>query len=180
MSKPSEVLKEEVSLTIKEKETVAEELWKSENSNKKRQKYCKWTHVQRVEIGKHVPWHENAVTVRLLGGKYPGLKRQIVSDFKLAYLELKKKEDKADDDAKDIVKKKTGRPTLLPSELMQEVVDLVSALRLKRALVSSSVVCSVARGVILANERPLLLKNGGHIDLNIDWSRQVPYRFGTV
>ena len=152
MSKSSEVLNEDVSLTIKEKETVVEELWTSENSNRKCQKYCKWAHVRRVEIGKHAPWHGNVVTVRLLGGKYPGLKRQIVSDFKLAYLELKKKEDEADDDAKEIVKKKTGCPTLLPAELMQKVVDLVSALRLKGAPVSSSVICSVARGVILANE----------------------------
>ena len=50
---------------------------------------------------------------------------------------------------------------------MQKVVDLVSALRLKGAPVSSSVICSVARGVILANDRSLLLGNGGHMDLNI-------------
>ena len=78
------------------------------------------------------------------------------------------------------MKKKTGRPTLLPAELMQKVVYLVSALRLKGAPVSSSVICSVARGVILANERSLLLENGGHVDLNIDWSRQVLYRFDSI
>ena len=72
-------------LTIKEKEMVAEELRKSEDSNRKRQKYCKWTHVQRAEIGKHATRHGNAATVRLVGGD-----RQTVSDFKLAYLELKK------------------------------------------------------------------------------------------
>ena len=45
---------------------------------------------------------------------------------------------------------------------MQKVVDLVSTLR------SPSVICYVVRGVILANDRSLLLENGGHIDLNID------------
>ena len=44
-SRPLEVLKDDDSLTIKEKEMVAEELRKSEDSNRKRQKYCKWTHV---------------------------------------------------------------------------------------------------------------------------------------
>ena len=78
------------SLTIKENETVAEELRKTEDSNRRRQKYYKWAHVQRAEIGKRAAWHENA-PVRLFGGKYPGLKGQTVSDFKLAYLELKKK-----------------------------------------------------------------------------------------
>ena len=70
---------------------VAEELRKSEDSNRKRQKYCKWTYVQRAEIGKHASQHGNAATVRPLGGKYPGLKRQTINDFKLVYLELKKK-----------------------------------------------------------------------------------------
>ena len=90
-SKLSEALKDDDSLTIKEKETIAEELRKSEDTNRRCQKYCKWTHGQRAEIGEHVAQHGNAETVRLLGGKYPGLKRQTVSDFKLAYLALKKK-----------------------------------------------------------------------------------------
>ena len=35
--------------------------------------------------------------------------------------------------------------------------------------------------VILVNViRLLLLENGGHINLNIDWSRQVLYRFDTI
>ena len=88
---------------------------------------------------------------RLFGGKYPGLKGKTVSDFKLAYLELKKKQDNADDDAKEIVKKKTVRLILLPVELMQKVVDLVAALRLKGSPV---------------NDRSLLLENGGHVNLN--------------
>ena len=74
-------LKYDDSLTIKEKETVAEELRKSEDSNRNRQKYCKWAHVQRAEIGKHAAQHGNAATVRMLGGD-----RQSVSDFKLPYL----------------------------------------------------------------------------------------------
>ena len=48
-SKPSEVLKDGDSLTIIKKERVSEELQKSEDSNRKRQKYCKWKHVQRAE-----------------------------------------------------------------------------------------------------------------------------------
>ena len=153
MALPSEILRDEDSLTIKEKEMVTEELQKSKDSNRKHKKYCKWTNVQREEIGKHAAQQGNVEAVRQMGGKYPGLKRQTVSNFKLAYLELKKKQDKASDDVKEIVKKKTGHPTLLPAELIQKVADLVSALCLKGAPVSSSVICSAARGVILANDR---------------------------
>ena len=63
---------------------------------------------------------------------------------------------------------------------MQKVVELVSALHLKGAPVSLSVIFSAARGVILANDRSLLLENDGHISLNIDWSCQVLCRFDTI
>ena len=42
---------------------------------------------------------------------------------------------------------------------------------------SAAVIRAVARGVIIANDRSLLLENGGCIDLSTDWSRQVLYRF---
>ena len=96
------------SLTIKENEIVAEELRKTEDSNRRRQKYYKWANGQRAEIGKRAAWHGNAPTVRLFGGKYPGLKGQTVSDFKLAYLELKKKKGNADDDREE----KNGSPNI--------------------------------------------------------------------
>ena len=75
------------------------------------------------------------------------------------------------------MKKKKGRPTLLPAEFTHKVVNLASALRLNGAPVSSSVICLIARGVILTNDRSLLLEKSRHIDLNIDWSRQVLSRF---
>ena len=42
---------------------------------------------------------------------------------------------------------------------------------------SAAVIRAVARGVIIAKDRSLLLENGGCIDLSTDWSRQVLYRF---
>ena len=69
--------------------SISHSCQKNEDSNKKRQKYCKWTHGQRAEIGADVAQHWNAVTARLLGRKYFDLARKSVSDFKLAYLKLK-------------------------------------------------------------------------------------------
>ena len=124
--------------------------------------------------------HGNASTVRILGLKYPGLKRQTVSDFKLAYLKLKKSNEAANSDIKKTVKKKTSRPTLLPESLMKKVIETVANLRLRGAPVSSAVIRAVARGVIIANDRSLLLENGGYIDLSTDWLRQVLCRFETL
>ena len=118
-----------------------------EESKGRRSKYRVWIPAQRAEIGKHAADHGNASTVRILGLKYPGLKRQTVSDFKLAYLKLKKSNEAANSDIKKIVKKKAGRPTLLPESLMRKVIETVANLRLRGALVSSAVIRAVARGV---------------------------------
>ena len=50
-----------------------------EESKGKQQQYRVWTPTQRVEIGKHATEHDNAPTVRAMGLKYPGLKRQTMT-----------------------------------------------------------------------------------------------------
>ena len=55
--------------------------------------YRIWTPTQRAEIGKHAAEHGNASTVRPMSLKYLGLKRKTVSDFKLAYVKLKKSKE---------------------------------------------------------------------------------------
>ena len=89
--KPSETLAtEQNDMSQREKEKVIDELRIVEENKGKRSKYHVWTPAQRAEIGKHATEHGNASTVRILNLKYLGLKRQTVSDFKLAYLKLKK------------------------------------------------------------------------------------------
>ena len=181
MSKLSETLAtEQDNLSQREREKVIVELHDVEESKGKSSKYRVWTPAQRVEIGKHGADHGNAATVRILGLNYPALKRQTVSDFELAYLKLKKSNEAANSDIKKIVKKIAGRSTLQPESLMKKVIDTVANLRLRGAPVSSAVIRAVARGVIIANDRSLLLENGGYIDLSTDWSRQVLYRFETL
>ena len=53
---------------------------------------------------------------------------------------------------------------------------MVKCLRLKGAPVSSTVITAVARGMRLANDRSPLAENGGIIQLNQDWARQILYR----
>ena len=95
-------------------------------------------------------------------------------------MKLKKSKEAEDGYITEIVKKKTGRPTLLPENLMKKVIETVANLRLKGAPVSAAVIRAVARGVIIANDRSLLLENGGYIDLSTDWSHQVLYRFEKI
>ena len=69
------------------------EVWKKtkEKDLYWKRKVCTWTPIQRAEICKHAAERGNASSVRAMDLKYPRLKRQTISDFKLAYLKLKKK-----------------------------------------------------------------------------------------
>ena len=77
---------------------MIDELRSVEENKGKRQDYRIWTPTQRTEIGKHVAEDGNGSTVRAMGLKYPGLKRQTGSGFKFAYLKLKKSKEAADSD----------------------------------------------------------------------------------
>ena len=94
-----------------------------EESKGNRSRYRVWIPAQGAEIGKHAADHGNASAVGILSLKYPGLKQQTVSDFKLAYLKLKKSNETANSDIKKIAKKKAGWPTLLPKSLMKKVIE---------------------------------------------------------
>ena len=99
--------------------------------------------------------------------------KQSITEFKKAYNEDKQK---GADLSEEIVMKSRGRPTLLPETLMKKTIDTISALRLRRAPVTSSVINAVAKGIVQANDRTLLVENGGHLSLSNDWARKVLYR----
>ena len=43
-------------------------------------------------------------------------------------------------------------------------------LRLKGAPLSSSIINAIARGIVIANDRMLLVENGGHLSFSDSWS----------
>ena len=65
---------------------------------------------------------------------------------------------------------------MLPETLMKKTIDTVSALRLRGTPVTSSVTNVVPKGIVQANDRTLLVENGGHLSLSNDWARKVLYR----
>ena len=76
--------------------------------------------------------------------------------------------------------KSRGRPTLLPETLTKKTIDTITVLRLRGAPVTSSVINAVAKGIVQANDKTLLVKNGGHLSLLNDWARKVLYRMDTL
>ena len=79
-----------------------------------------------------------------------------------------------------IKKKKIGRLTLLPEDLMKKTIDTVEALRLKGAPVSSAVINAVAKGIVIANDRSILAEHGGILTLSDDWARKILYKMETT
>ena len=159
----SEVLDEaNISLYIRENGEVEKQLSEREINGGNRKTYKLWTEEERAEIAKRACQHGNDSALRLLARKYPKLTKQTMSDFKKAYLALKMK----DNEIREIKKKTTGRPSLLPEDLMKETIDTVAGLRLKGAPVSAAVIQSVAKGLVLANDRSLLIENGGYLLLS--------------
>ena len=168
--KPSEALEEDDEVQIvtpREKEEVSKNLKKlEETATSNRGKYRMWKLEEKIEIGTYAAKHTVAKTVRDLSSKYPGLTKQTVSDFR----------KHASTNPEKLKKKKQGRPSLLPEEIMSKTINLVKALRLKGAPITSQVINSVAKGIIEANDRSILIENGGYLTLNTQWGRNVLYR----
>ena len=78
------------------------------------------------------------------------------------------------------IEKKTGRPSILPDDLMEKTIQTIDALRLKGAPVSSVVVNAVAKGIVIANDRCILTEYGGYLTLSNDWARKVLYKMETM
>ena len=64
----------------------------------------------------------------------------------------------------------------MPEDLMKKTITLVDALRLKGAPVTASVINSIAKGVVIANDRSILIEYGGYLSLNSDWGKNLLYR----
>ena len=59
---------------------------------------------------------------------------------------------------------------------MNKTIQLVKVLRLKGAPISTPVITNIAKGIIEANDRTILVENGGYLTLNDQWGRNVLYR----
>ena len=66
-----------------------------------------------------------------------------------------------------LTRKERGRPKLLPEDLMKKTIETVQSLRLKGAPISSSIINAIA------NDRMLLVENGGHLSFSDSWARNI-------
>ena len=68
-----------------------------------------------------------------------------------------------------LAKKKRGRPLTL-GDLDDKVQQYIKVLKKAGTPVNSRVILAAAEGIVKALDRTLLLENGGHIKLTLDWT----------
>lgn len=155
------------------------------STGRKRKIYTSFSDEQRAAIGRYAAEHSNAAAVKKFKGDFEhGLGESTVRLFKKKYLEeLKRAKENAQagkvPEVKKITAKIRGRPLLL-GEFDSDVQMYIKALRKAGTPISVPVVLAAAEGVIMAKNRSILLKNGGHIELNRPWAVSILRRMGFV
>ena len=152
---------------------------------RKRKAYTAFTDGQRAAIGRYAAEHSNTAAVKKFKGDFEGgLGESTVRLFKKRYLiELDRaKENVAVGEVPEVTKiaiNPRGRPLLL-GEFDKDVQTYLRALRKAGTPVSAPVILAAADGVITANNRSLLSKYGGHIELNRPWAVSIMRLMGFV
>ena len=84
---------------------------------------------------------------------YLTLSKQTVQEFKKAYLKDKEVTNK---EVTVLISRERGWPKLLPEVIMAKTIQTVKALHLKDAPVSIAVINTIAKGVVMSEDRCLL------------------------
>ena len=69
---------------------------------------------------------------------------------------------------------------MLSEEIDKKVIAMIKNMHSAGTVVSYDITISIAKGLILANDRTLLKENGRNIDLTTSWARSIHQRLGFV
>ena len=56
---------------------------------------------------------------------------------------------------------------------MKKAIQTIKALRLKGAPISYNVINAIAKGIIVVNDRIMLVEHGGHLQFTDNWTRNI-------
>ena len=100
----------------------------------------------------------------------PNLRKQTVFQFNKAYLKQKESSGK---EVTILKTKKRSRSKLLPEKIMKKAIQTIKTLRLKGAPISCNVINAIAKGIVVANNRIMLVEHGEHLKFTDNWARNV-------
>ena len=152
---------------------------------KKRGQYNSFSPQLRAAMGKYSSVHGSTRAARYYTRvlKKPICESTIRSIAKAYQDELHQKhqrDDPDEDEIRELPIKKRGRPLLLGEELDKQVRLYLQKIRDNNGSVSNRLVIAGAKGIVSAQDKSLLVENGGHILLNKEWARSLLSRMGFV
>ena len=150
-------------------------------ANTKPGKYNKWKEKERADIGKYARIYGSPAAVKHFKKKFPQLTRQTARSFAKYYSKLLDQKQSGEHSLtetpviSEMPPAKRGRKTLLPSGAIDDVINIIMALRAKGAVVSGNVINGVVRGV-LKSSYPW-----AHLTYSVTYetSRQIVYHIET-
>ena len=90
--------------------------------------------------------------------------------MKKAYLKQKESSGK---EVTILKAKKRGRPKHFSEEIMKKAIQTIKALRLKGSPISYNVINAIAKGIVIANDKTMLVEHGQHLKFKDNWRRNV-------
>ena len=153
-----------------------EQYFQGEGERSKRGEYIIWQESERAVIGQYASEHGVAKAVRYYEKK---LERKVPESR--ATLKRKLDDGTGGEVHVDLIPKKPhGRPILLPSELDSRVQVYVRSLRQAGGIINTQVVVAAGKDIVEANDRSLLMENGGSLDLSQPWAKSLLIRMNFV
>ena len=64
-------------------------------------------------------------------------------------------------------------PKLFPAEILKKAIQTIKVFPLNGALISYNVINAIAKGIVLVNDRTMLVEHGGHLKLTDNRARKV-------
>lgn len=145
---------------------------------RKRGTYGRYNEKQRLEIATYTcdngPAKSSRHFTALFG--HP-VNESTVRAIRYAY---RKKLRTANEPMTSLPKMKTGRPTVLPSEVDAAVQRHLRKIRLAGGVVNKTITMATGRGIVASKWPSLLRENGGHADLGRGWAGSILERMQFV
>ena len=104
----------------------------------------------------------------------------ILVEYNKALNEVSKSSSEKASTLESLPKQKRGATTLLPKDIDAKVIQMIKGLREAGVGSNYNVMIGIAKGLIAANDRTILVENGGILEITETWAQSITRRLGLV
>ena len=138
-------------------------------AKKKTNSYGEYDEFQRAEIAK---WG-------IVHGIRPAARKYCVPESTIrGFIKSYKEAKQENDELIQLPRKSRGAKTFLPTDIDGKVISMIKSMRAAGCVVNYNIAISIAKGIVLANDRSLLKENGGKLEFHYTWCQSIFRRLG--